>query len=472
MRALFNSRVRVLLTLFLSLCLIPIPASCEDNKTLQQPQGAKYALSLKYAVELALKNNKDIQIQQQEVAFARANIQAAGSKFFPALSMGYSYTYYDAFMPLTSFSLPSAKKDPGIFMGYKNDNQANISGSQMIYDGGASIANLKKARVSLKIQEETLRSRILETEFEVRRLYYGLLLAYETLRITRDLVDQAQAHYENVKSRFEQGTSSKFDVLQSKVQVSLFIPQLVNAENSIELIAADIKKLLYIGMQDKVEAVESLSYSPIEIREITFLDEAYSNSPQMKLKALGIDLEKWSIEEAKSGWYPNISANMNYMYRSDSLTNMFNTRHDNLSIGAAGTVSIFDGMSTKAKVDEASARYAQAILGRENVLEQIARDIKQGCLDLREAQAIIISQKDNLEEAKEALKISYISYDNGVGINLDVIDSQVALSQVQKNIASAIYDYLTAEAYLDRTMGREYFESNPANSEDANGKKK
>ena len=104
---------------------------------------------------------------------------------------------------------------------------------------------------------------------------------------------------------------------------------------------------------------------------------------------------------------------------------------------------------------------------------QIAEAVAtQGCLDLREAQAIIISQKDNLEEAKEALKISYISYDNGVGINLDVIDSQVALSQVQKNIASAIYDYLTAEAYLDRTMGREYFESNPANSEDANGKKK
>jgi len=453
MREFFKWKVLIFLALFLSLVSFPLNTPCEEEVNHE----AKYALSLKDTIDLALKNNKDIQIQEQEIAFSRANIMLAQSKFLPAAGMGYSYTYYDAFLPMTSFSLPFAKKDPGLFMGYKNDNQANITGNQMIYDGGASIANLKKARVSLKIQEETLRSRILEIEFEAKRLYYGLLLAYETLRITKGLVERAEAHYENVKTRFEQGTSSKFDVLQSKVQVSLFMPQLINAENSIELIAADIKKLLYINMQDKVEALGYLSYLPIEIRELAFLSEAYSNSPQMKLKALGIDLEKWSIEYAKSGWYPNINANMDYLYRSDSLMNMFNTRHMNFSVGVTGTVSIFDGMSTLSKVKEAKARYVQAVLSQENITQQIARDIKQGCLDLRESSAIILSQKDNLEEAKEALNISYISYDNGVGINLDVIDSQVALGQVEKNIASGIYDYLLAQAYLDRTMGREYF---------------
>lgn len=468
-----NKNALILSMLFLSLVLFTRQIFCEEDK-IPQETGNKYAFSLNDTINLALKNNKDIQIQEQEIAVARANIQAAQSKFFPAFSMGYSYAYYDVALPTSSLLLPSSKKDPGIFLGYKNDNQANVTGSQMIYDGGASIANLKAARVSLKIQEETLRSRILEIEFEAKRLYYGLLLAYETLRITQDLVDQAQAHYENVKSKFEQGTSSRFDVLQSKVQVSLFIPQLINAENSIELIAADIKKLLYIDMQDKIEALGRLSYSPIEIQEMAFLNEAYSHSPQMKLKALGIDLEKWAIEEAKSGWYPNINANLNYFYRSNNLTNMFNKRHSNLSIGASGTVSIFDGMSTKAKVDGAKARYAQAILSRENIVEQIARDIKQGCLDMRESHAIILSQKDNLEEAREALKISYISYDNGVGINLDVIDSQTALGQVEKNLVSGIYDYLVAQAYLDRTMGREYFAgiSEKEEREEANGKKR
>jgi outer membrane protein TolC len=198
---------------------------------------------------------------------------------------------------------------------------------------------------------------------------------------------------------------------------------------------------------------------PAEIEEMSFLGEAYANNPLIKLRKLGVDLKKWAIEQAKSGWYPNINANGNYNYTSNRFDDMINPRHDNWNVGITGTVSIFDGMSTKAKVDEARARYSQEILSQENVVEQVARDIKQGCLNMREAHAIILAQKDNLQEAKEALRISYISYDNGVGINLDVIDSQTALGQVERNLASGIYDYLVAQAYLDRTMGREYFET-------------
>lgn len=444
---------------FLALLVFSFLAALSPNDAFSEDAHDRFqaplTLTLEDSIATALLNNKDIQIQEQEVAVARANITAAQSRFFPQGSIGYSFTYNDATLTLTS--LPPTKKDIGVFTGYKSDNQATLAGTQMIYDGGASIANLKQARVELKIQEETLRAKKLEIEFEAKRLYYGLLLAYETVRITQNLVDQAQAHYEDVRNKFEQGTSSKFDVLQSKVQVSLLIPELVRAKNAVESIADELKKLLYIKIQEDIEAAGRLSYMPIEIQENGFLDEAYSNNPQMHLKLLGVDLQKWGIEFAKSGYYPNINASANYLYRSNNVSNMVNYRHENWNIGVGGTVSIFDGMSTKAKVDEAKARYSQAILSKENITEQIAVDIRQGCLDLKQAHAIILSQKDNLEEAKEALKISYISYDNGVGINLDVIDSQVALSQVEKNLVAGIYDYLVAQAFLDRTMGREYF---------------
>jgi outer membrane protein len=464
MRDIFKKVVPIILVaLFLSLSAPVLQVSCKED----DPHGSVLSLSLKDTIGTAVSNNKDLQIQEQEVAFARAGIQAAQSKFFPALSMGYSYLYNDAVLPLNLLPSASAKKDPGIFLGYKNNNQASANGSQMIYDGGASIANLKEARVQLKIQEETLRARKLEIEFEAKRLFYGLLLAYETLRINQDLVDQAEAHYENVRKKFQQGTSSRFDALQSKVEVSKLIPPLVQAKNSIEIIANDLKKLLYLDMRTELKIRDSLSYSPIGADLESFLNEAYKNNPQMHLKILGIDLNKWGIEFAKSGWYPNINATANYTYTSDNLDNMFNRRHSNWSIGASGTFSVFDGMSTKAKVDEAKAKYQQAVLGKENIIEELAVNVRRGCLDLSEAHAVILAQKDSLAEAKDALNISYIGYDNGVMINLDVIDAQVSLSQVEKNLASGIYDYIMAKAYLDELMGREYLE----NKESNNGKK-
>ena len=409
--------------------------------------------SLKDAIEIALKSNKEIQIQEKDVEVAQADIMLARSSFLPKLNADASYTHNAAVLKSSSAGL---KKNYGVFAGYVDDNKLGLTLGQIIYNGGANQAILRQKQLDFISQKESLRAKILDVEFEAKRLYYGLLLAYETKRIARELVDKAEAHYKNVLDKFKQGTASKFDLLQSKVQVSLLIPELVKAENSVDLIMAELKKLLDFKIDYPLKVDDRLNYSPIEIKEGEFLQAAYLNKPEMILKSLGIDINKWGIKEARSSGLPQIEAGGEYTYGSNNPGNMFNKRHNNWDIGVSITMPIFDGFSTKAKVDAAGAKYKQAILEKENIGEQIAVDVRRSCLDLRQAAAIINSQKDNIEEAREALKISEISYDYGVGINLDVLDSQVALGQVQKNLAEGIYDYQMAKANLDRTMGDEF----------------
>jgi len=167
---------------------------------------------------------------------------------------------------------------------------------------------------------------------------------------------------------------------------------------------------------------------------------------------------------AQSGYRPNLNIQAGYTYRSDSIKNLFSQKQNNWNAGIALNIPIFEGFSTKAKVDSAKAQYAQAALDKDNLADQIAVDIRKSCLDLKEAEAIIISQRDNIREAREALKIAEISYDNGVAINLDVLDAQVSLAQIKTNLAEGIYDYLMAKASLDRSMAESYIK------EDGNGK--
>jgi len=418
-------------------------------------------LSLKETIAIAFLNNKEIQIQEEEVRYAKANILDAQSKFLPVLTTGFSYTYTDNVF--YESSMPNTQKDTRIFSGFQNDNNFNVTAYENIFNGGANIANLKQAKLGLKVQEETLRSRKLDVEFEAKRLYYGLLLAYETERIAKDLLYQAKAHYDNVKMRFEQGTTSKFDVLQSSVQVSKIEPEVVKAKNSVEYITAELKKLLSLKLNEEIRLTGHMSYSLIPIQEDEYLREAYQGNPTMVLRLLGIDINKWGIEYAKSGWYPQIDATAGYTANSNEMATMINSRHDNWSIGIKTSINVFDGFSTKAKVDEARARYAQAALQKENFVDQLAVDVRKACLDLGQSSTIIRSQKDSIVEAKEALRISEIGFDNGVVDNLNVLDSQVSLSQVEKNLVEAIYDYLMANAQLDRLRGLFYTEDKNEN---------
>lgn len=411
------------------------------------------SLSLRDTILTAFKSNIDIQIQEQDLTIARADILGAKSEFLPQLDLNAGYTRNGA----VAATLAQGKKDPGIFTGYKNDNSLGASLSQVIYNGGFNTANLKQARLSFKTAEETLRAKKLDIEFEAKRLYYGLLLAYETERIAQELTDNAKDHYEDVKNRYAQGLSSRFDLLQSSVQVSLTMPELVKAKNAVELIKAELKKLLSLKQQQPLEITEKqLKFTLIDIKEEDFIKQAYLNKPEMALRTLGVDISKWSIQMAKSGWRPQVNASAGYDFRSNNWGNMINKSHNNWNIGLTLSFAVFDGFSTKAKVDAAKARYSQAVLTKENLVEQIAVDVRQACLDLKQAEQVINSQKDNVGQAKEALEIAKISYDNGEAKNLDVLDAQLSLSQIETNLSQGVYDYLMAQAELERTLGNSF----------------
>ncbi|MDD5439171.1 MAG: TolC family protein [Candidatus Omnitrophica bacterium] len=412
----------------------------------------EYALSLGDAVELAFKNNKDIRIREQEIGVARANILGSQSAFLPKLDVGANYTYNDSVLTLTSLA-PAGRKDPQMFIGYKSDNKVNAQVTETFYNGGANITGLKQARLGLKIASESLRAEKLSVEFETKRLYYGLLLARENVRIARDLVGQAEAHYADVKNKYNQGTSSRFDLLQSKVQVAKVFPELIKARNQASLIEADLKKLLGIDQETPLAATDKLGYTPVVIRESEFLTRAYAERPEIILKTLGVDVSKLSIRLAEADYLPSIDGNFGYTYRSDDMGNMINPRHETWNIGVAARMTVFDGFSTTAKVNEAKARYGRSVLEKGNIVDQTAVDIRRGCLDLEKALAVIHSQRSSIVEAKEALKIAEISYDNGEGTNLDILDAQISLSQLERNLAEAIYDYCMAKAFLDRTIG-------------------
>jgi outer membrane protein TolC len=428
--------LRIIVFVSLSVFLFSFLAFSQDI-----PSNTPTEFNLTNTILAAFKSNKDIQMQEQGIIVASANIEEARSVFFPHVNAELSYTHTDR-VPVQN-----------IFLGYRNSNAIGLSANQSIYSGGANMATLRQSQLSLKAQQETLRAKKLDVEFDARRLYYGLLLAYETQRIAKEALSLGVAHYEDVRRMYEQGAASRFDMLQSGVQVSLLEPDVVKAANEIDSIKADLNKLLARKVDSVIQTKEQLAYNFIQINENEFLQNAYLKRPEIKLKSLGVDIDQWAIEMAKSGYRPQVDLAGNLTYTSNNLKTIFNNQQRNWSAGIAVNIPIFEGFSTKAKVDAAKAQYAQAKISQDNLVDQVAVDIRKACLDLKQAEAIIRSQRDNVGQAKEALRIAEVSYANGVAINLDVFDAQVSLAQIQKNLAAGIYDYLMAQAYLDRSIG-------------------
>jgi outer membrane protein len=411
----------------------------------------KMSLSIGGAVEKAFANNKGLQIQAKEIDVARAGILSAQGAFLPTVGGGAGYARNDFVLSLPGLAI--TKKDPNILTGYRDDNAAAVGVKKVVYNGGKKERQLDQARTQLKIQEQTLRLQKQLLAFEVKRLYYGLLLAQETKTIVQTFADVSEAHYEDVNKKFAEGTVSKFDVLQSKVRVSEWTPELIRAQNASEVISAEFKKVLGSKQEEVFLLSDRLDVSPVNFNEAEVLSQAQLSNPELILQSYGVDAAKISIEFAKGWDRPEVTAAAGVNFRSNNVANMFNSRHENWSAGVSIDVPIFDGFFAKSKVEEAQARYAEAMLTKENAVDQIAVEVKRGVADLRKAEALIDSQKMNLEEAKEAVRLAQVRYDNGEGTNLDVLESQGAFSRAQKTFFEGVYDYLMAQAYLIKLLG-------------------
>ena len=126
---------------------------------------------------------------------------------------------------------------------------------------------------------------------------------------------------------------------------------------------------------------------------------------------------------------------------------------DSWTAGISASWNIFDGGVTQSQVNEANAEVAKAQEAAAAIREQIQLDVRSAYLSLLAAEKNIATTKIAISSAEEDYRISQVRYAAGVGTNLDVMDASDKLTQAKMNYYSALYEYNTAKASLDKAMG-------------------
>ena len=80
-------------------------------------------------------------------------------------------------------------------------------------------------------------------------------------------------------------------------------------------------------------------------------------------------------------------------------------------------------------------------------------EIEQSNANYKKAYDKFITQKENMNLAKEVFDVTKIKYEEGVGSNSEVLDADTALKESQTNYYNALYDALVAKIDLQKAYG-------------------
>lgn len=401
-------------------------------------------MTLEESVRTALDNNYNIKQQEAEYDSAVwARHQARRS-----------------FGPTVNWQSTATK------MGGKYYDSANLSRSfgngltltMPIYTGGQLEGAIKAADLAMNANELGLELCKQQVKAATMSAYYQALQAKNQIKVAQDSVNTLTEHLKNVNAQYTVGTVAKSDVLGTQVQMANAEQNLINANNSYDVAIASLNNVMGLPTDTELNLTDSLDYNVYEIPLEECTAYARNNRPDVLMADYQVAIAEAGVQQAKAGYMPKVSAQASKSWAGEDPFGSDETdkrygQNNNWTAGVVLSWDIWDNNVTQSKVNQSKAAVAKAEAAAENTRQSGDLEVRTAYLNLKAAEKSINTTQVAVDKAQEDYKIAQVRYAAGVGTNLDVMDAEEKLAQAQTNYYTALYNYNSSKAALDKAMG-------------------
>ncbi len=412
----------------------------------------KFELTLNDSVKLALERNPNILAMKKRIESAKSQEQGALSNFLPKLDLSAMRTVEEKLFTIEIPSFIPGQPPTVAKFDFTKDYQYTLRMTQTLFTGGKLISSYNQAKLNLNLTEEMDNQTRQDLAFEVKRAYYGVLLSREVLKVCEDALSLAEKNLERTKKLVEAGVASRLDLLRAEVQVANLKPQVIRAKNSFALAEESLKTLLGLNADDEIVLKESFGYKPVEFEAEKMLSLALERRPE--INQLRIQ-RKMSMEMLKLAWasyIPNVAIAGDFNWRADRFSFSKGALENYYTVNLVVTLPLFDGFSREAKISQSKAELERIDYILKGVERSISLDVRNAILSLKEAKESYESQKTNVAQAEETVRVAELNYEEGLATYLDVLSAHMALTESKMNLAQALYNYNVALAKIERAV--------------------
>ena len=397
-------------------------------------------LTLDEAIELAVRDNRDILLNQEKLAQARLKIQEAKSGFLPEVNLS-----------------STAARTRGLYRKDITQYSTSAGIKQYLYKGGETANTLRQARYKSQVEEQVLAKTIDEIILEVQKAFYTLSIAKELAQMNERILENSDRHLESMLLRYEEGEASESEILKSRSLLDEAKSLYESSLNQREQASALLKNLLYLEEKTNLDIQGDFEYAPREIAIDEAILKALSLRPEIRQFDAQAQADKALIEIARAANRPSIYGSFDYYSRSTTSLTFSPSKgwQDYNVAGVTLSWPIFDGWATKYKVEQAVSDFKQTQILQNKLKVDISAQVKEAYLTLKTALVKLNPAKRDIELYENNAKVIQARYNDGISSDLDLEDARLAFLISQFNHKQYIYDCLSAKAKLDKAMGGE-----------------
>lgn len=417
------------------------------------PSADKLVLTLDDCLRLAMEKNPFYLASKERESGAKAGVWNAASRFLPSINGQGTDILAKKVFTIEFPSMIPGEPPQRVKIDFTKKYQFTLAFSQPLFAGGGILAGFKQADLNLKATREGIRQVRHDTVLNVKRAFYGCLLAREFAKVSEEAVALAEKHAREVRNLHEVGMASKFDLLRSEVQLANLKPQLIRAKNNLDVADLALKNTLGLDLDQPVEIKGDFEYMPLEVDVEGAVIKALKLRPEINQLDFQTGMARQAVKMARASGLPTLALGAAYNFWGNQFTLRTKPWEDYYTVSLNLTFPIFNGLSTHAQVRQSKAAVREMELNMKGLAESIKLEVRQAVLNYKQARESLASQEKNVEEASEAARIAELNYSEGLATSLDVSTAQVALSQAKTNRSQALFDCVISLAQLEKAVG-------------------
>jgi outer membrane protein TolC len=422
-------------------------------------------LSLDEAVAAGLQASPGLHASEMRVDASAAKTREIAAGRLPSLKFAGGYMRLSEVPPF-QVTLPISPNPIVVSQNYFNNYTLRLGVQQPLFTGFRLEAGTASARFLEKSAGLDLEKDRAEFVFAVKSAYWALARAMEIEKAVAENIRQVTEHLKDVRAFFDQGLLTKNEVLRAELQLSNAEMMGIDARNAVEVARTSLNSLIGWPLTTELElttSAESLAAAlPAEEKAVddaaaaqSLIQTALADRPELKSADFRIKASEAGVKAAKAGWYPQVFLSGNYYYLRPNprLLPARDKFYDTWDIGVSLSFDIWNWGQARSQTSQAEAQLAQARDTRKLLSDQAVLEVTQSRLALGQARQKIGVSGQAVAQAEENLRITRERFKQGVALNTDVLDAEVALLQGKINRTQAAIDLVLAQARLQKALG-------------------
>jgi outer membrane protein TolC len=351
------------------------------------------------------------------------------------------------------------RNDTSISQTYPASNSfwtVELKATQTLYAGGGVASAVRSASLTRDAAAFDLQTAIDTALLDVRTKFYNVILARDKIGVEEENVKLYEHQLEDTKNQFDTGTVSNFEVLRAKVFLANAQPNLITAKNAYRIAVEQLRQALgATGSGAFPEVAGDLDYRPQAFSAESAIESAHAHRPELQKFEKAEEAAGESVTTARSTFYPSLQAVGAYQWTGFNYVQpgIGSFTANGWLFGLQSTWAIFDGRATAGKVRQAKSQLELARLSKASEELEVDVEVRQAVSSLEEAQELVNASKQTIDQAAEALRLAEAKMHAGSATQLDVLTSQVSLTQARTDQLTANYNYLVALANARKAIG-------------------